>query len=194
MRSKTLIVLLWVLVLSGSTLHAHPMGNFSINHHATIRLRTDGASIRYVLDFAEIPTFQMGGETSPERWVSDLEIDADGVKRSLQLNNVKRELSAGAGSLSTMKVVMDLSTTWENEPKEVHFIDRNFPDRIGWKEVVIQSDGSIGFPEGNPYATDRSNGLSNYDPDLLSTAPSVVEATLRVFPTVEAVREAQARQ
>src|SRR2546430_15402864 len=37
---------------------AHPMGNFSINHYAHISANADGIRLRYVLDLAEIPTYQ----------------------------------------------------------------------------------------------------------------------------------------
>ena len=182
MRAKTSLLLFCGLLLSASLLQAHPMGNFSINHHSTIRMRANGASIRYILDFAEIPTFQMRGETSPEQWLTGLKIETDGVSRTIQLKGARRDLLPGAGGLSTMKVTLDLSTIWDAPPTILHFQDSNFPDRIGWKEIVIESDGSIGFPAGNPYSQDRSNGLSNYAPDLLSTAPAVVEANVKTGP------------
>src|SRR5215831_15084891 len=104
MRHKISLLLLWFSLLSAKALDAHPMGNFSINHHSTIRLRQDGASIRYILDFAEIPTFQMHAEASPEEWVRDLRMESDGVPQPLQLINVHRELLPGAAGLSTMKI------------------------------------------------------------------------------------------
>ena len=37
---------------------AHPMGNFSISHFAGIRIEAGSVDLRYILDLAEIPTFQ----------------------------------------------------------------------------------------------------------------------------------------
>ena len=37
---------------------AHPMGNFSISHYSGIRIGKDALEIKYILDLAEIPTFQ----------------------------------------------------------------------------------------------------------------------------------------
>src|SRR6266508_1361662 len=37
---------------------AHPLGNFTINHYAGLRVSTNLISIDYVLDMAEIPAFQ----------------------------------------------------------------------------------------------------------------------------------------
>src|ERR1035438_7364348 len=38
---------------------AHPMGNFSVNHYARIEVGSHAVRIEYVLDLAEIPTFEL---------------------------------------------------------------------------------------------------------------------------------------
>ena len=61
----------WLGVLSGLVLalvasaapappvaEAHPLGNFSINHYTALRTEADTVAVRYVVDLAEIPTFQ----------------------------------------------------------------------------------------------------------------------------------------
>src|ERR1700735_2727073 len=37
---------------------AHPMGNFSVNHYAKISVENDGIKVSYIIDLAEIPTYQ----------------------------------------------------------------------------------------------------------------------------------------
>ena len=37
---------------------AHPMGNFSVNHYSKISLESDGIRVSYIIDLAEIPTYQ----------------------------------------------------------------------------------------------------------------------------------------
>jgi len=37
---------------------AHPLGNFSVNRYAAIRIEPEAIEVRYVVDMAEIPTFQ----------------------------------------------------------------------------------------------------------------------------------------
>ena len=44
---------------------AHPMGNFSINHYSRLHFRQSGVELTYVLDLAEIPTFQLGEQAAP---------------------------------------------------------------------------------------------------------------------------------
>src|SRR6516225_7989204 len=125
MRSKILFCALGFLLLCHQ-LDAHPMGNFSINHHSTIRLTREGADIRYILDFAEIPTFQMNGVAAADVWVRGLQLYADGKLQFLELRTSHRDLTPGAGGLSTMKVTMDFFTSWQTVPASIHFEDRNF--------------------------------------------------------------------
>ena len=47
-----------LVVIAPRLVLAHPMGNFSISHFAAIRIETGSVEVRYILDLAEIPTFQ----------------------------------------------------------------------------------------------------------------------------------------
>ena len=169
--------LLIMFLLFSSIAQAHPMGNFSINHHSTIRFETDRIAIRYVLDFAEIPTLQMHA-VAAEEWVGGLRLQVNGADNPIHLNNMRSEYADGAGGLRTLRVTMDLSAEWDGTKSTVHFVDRNFQERIGWKEIVVAADGAAAFPQGNPFVVDRSNGLATYAPDLLSNAPSVTEVSV----------------
>ena len=46
------------LMLCSATSFAHPMGNFSINHYSKIKIDQKSIEVRYLIDMAEIPTFQ----------------------------------------------------------------------------------------------------------------------------------------
>src|SRR6266540_3164209 len=45
-------------LLVPSTASAHPLGNFTINHYSRVQPSGDRIYVLYVLDLAEIPTFQ----------------------------------------------------------------------------------------------------------------------------------------
>jgi ABC-type nickel/cobalt efflux system permease component RcnA len=100
-----------------------------------------------------------------------LRLELDGVRQPLRLNDVRSQTNAGAGGLSTFRVEIDLFTDRPDRPALLHFVDENFTERIGWKEIVIPGAG---------FESDRSNGLRNYPSDLLSTPPDVMEATVRI--------------
>ena len=64
---------------------AHPLGNFSINHVAEVSVSADRVDVRYLLDQAEIPTFQERGVAQAERVrrkqaevLRHLRVEADG--------------------------------------------------------------------------------------------------------------------
>src|SRR3954465_6614531 len=48
------------LLLTAQGAGAHPLGNFTVNRYARVELSTDVVRVYYVLDEAEIPTFQEG--------------------------------------------------------------------------------------------------------------------------------------
>ena len=71
---------------------AHPMGNFSISHYAGITLSANEIELRYLIDMAEIPTFQVfqdsgmapeAGHASVDAYVSRT---AESFKEGLHLN------------------------------------------------------------------------------------------------------------
>src|SRR5687767_4738478 len=56
---------------------AHPLGNFTINRYARLEFAKDAVRVVYVLDFAEIPTFQQLEilDTDGNATVSDAEAE-----------------------------------------------------------------------------------------------------------------------
>src|SRR5947207_13624369 len=52
------------LLLVPLSVAAHPLGNFSISHYSGIHIGRDAVELRYIVDMAEIPTFQEIQETS----------------------------------------------------------------------------------------------------------------------------------
>src|SRR5579862_1038127 len=100
---------------------AHPMGNFSINHYAGISVEPGFIEVRYLIDMAEIPTYQEIQNTGivPREGDPGLaayldrkaQILAEGL--ALQVNGQLLPLQpvsqdvifpAGAGGLPTMKL------------------------------------------------------------------------------------------
>src|SRR5271169_6452971 len=56
---RMLLLLISALaVIAPRDVLAHPMGNFSINHYAGISVEPGFIEVRYLIDMAEIPTYQ----------------------------------------------------------------------------------------------------------------------------------------
>src|SRR5438094_3550065 len=190
----------FVLLRPPPPVSAHPMGNFSISHYAGIRIERDFVELRYLIDMAEIPTFQELQQTGIVPRVGDrslagyLEREAEGLKaglaldvngRSLFLDVVSTEVifPPGAGGLATMKFGFlyraRLDGLTAAEMNEMHYRDRNFPDRVGWKEVIAVAGQGIRITSSSVPERDRSQQLANYPTDLLNSPPQALEASVR---------------
>ena len=147
MRLRLVIGLLgmatWLLMASGAD--AHPLGNFSINHLSTVSVSRETVAVRYVLDQAEIPTFQERGLSSAaviarkEAEVARrLMVTQDG--RSVALSVVAAPVLShppGQAGLPLTRLVLELRGTISPGNSSIRVDDGTFPGRVGWKAVVI---------------------------------------------------------
>src|ERR1700685_4643745 len=83
-----IVLFLFVLILSSATALAPPMGNFSINHYSKLTIKHGSIEIRYLIDMAEIPTFQ-------EIRQFDITPKADGPSASRYLDRQEQLLKEG---------------------------------------------------------------------------------------------------
>jgi Domain of unknown function (DUF4331) len=185
MKRALRIAFLMKLVMLPGLLSAHPMGNFSINHHSTIHVSSRVISVRTVLDFAEIATFQMFPDPRKAAdhandFVGRLHLRAGGKSLPLKLENARSEIVPASAGLPTLRVYLQMTAPWDSRDAVLSFTDENYANRIGWKEVVFEADHPLKFPDGNPYERDRSHTLTAFPEDLLSSAPNVVSAEVRV--------------
>jgi ABC-type nickel/cobalt efflux system permease component RcnA len=154
---------------------AHPLGNFTINRFS--RLETSGPRlyVLYVLDMAEIPTFQ-AGKIDPQayarRIARNAELSVDG--RRARLTPLAHALAhpPGAGGLRTTRLEIVLRGPSLHHPSEVVYHDNNYRGRIGWKEIVVGSK-----------AHSVSDELRAYPKDLLSSPLDVTSVSTRLAPT-----------
>jgi ABC-type nickel/cobalt efflux system permease component RcnA len=178
------------------TLLAHPMGNFSINHYSGITLTRDSLELRYIIDMAEIPTFQelhaAGIKADPqdphisaylrakadEFW-KGIALKLDGKPVELQCAEQQVIFPPGAGGLPTMKfgfTCKALLSRLKAGPHRLEYRDDNFRERAGWKEVVIHADPELQVATTAP-SQDRSSELSNYPTDLINSPPQDLGAS-----------------
>lgn len=154
-RILWLSTLFWLLA-GAQPVFAHPLGNFTINHLARIRVTADSLRVRYILDIAEIPSFQImhaqAGDWNAalmQNWAdaeaslvqSGLRISVD--RRSLRLNvfSARAMLRPGAGGLPIIRWVGEFRAPLADAAiRRVSVLDAVYSDRrIGWKDIVIGS-------------------------------------------------------
>jgi ABC-type nickel/cobalt efflux system permease component RcnA len=154
---------------------AHPMGNFSVNHYARIEPSASGLRIHYVLDLAEIPTFELfqewGEGADPKRkaleqartWAGNLDLRVDGKPVAARVERAGITLTPGAGNMQVARISADLAVPAAGGV--LTYEDRNYEGRSGWKEIVL------------PGGKDRSAALTAYPQDPLVAPPQEVRAT-----------------
>ena len=187
------------LVLFPLPLSAHPMGNFSISHYAGIRVARGSIELRYLIDMAEIPTFQEMQQNNfgaradeppvraylskqAELFEEGLLLTLNGRPVSLHIASQDVLFSPGAGNLPTMKIgltyrgeVTDACTVTRCE---LEYRDANFSGRLGWKEVIASASQGITIESSSVPSQDRSSQLSNYPTDLVNSPPQEVGAKI----------------
>jgi nickel/cobalt transporter (NicO) family protein len=152
---------------------AHPLGNFTVNRFSRIEVAGPGIYVRYVLDLAEIPTFQAGridAQLYARRIARGARLTVNG--RRVRLIPVETVLAhpAGAGGLKTTRLETVLRGSNLDGPSEIEYRDTNYASRIGWKEIVVGR------------ATSTSHELSAYPKDLLSSPLDVTTVRTRLVP------------
>ena len=80
---RIVLAALVALVLLPATASAHPLGNFSMNHLTQVSVSRDRVDVTYVLDAAEIPTFQKHFDARAEV-AKSLKLTVDGLAVSLK--------------------------------------------------------------------------------------------------------------
>ncbi len=194
-----LLCFLLYFFLSSTPALAHPMGNFSINHYSRIEVLEDSLGLRYIIDMAEIPTFQELGEidtdgdkdSSQEEQKTYLSRKAEEFKKglSLKLNDKPIELAAdssdmvfipGAGGLPTIKITVEYSASLQKEDlselNSLFYRDDNYEGRTGWKEIIVLGKGEVSITSSSAPSRDISNELTSYPTDALSSPPQDVQA------------------
>ncbi len=179
MRLLAAALLAAVAVLVAPTVaSAHPLGNFTVNRYAGIDVSGDRVYLHYVLDLAEIPTFQLGDAVRargyPARLARGLELQLDG--RRLPLRVLERRLSTreGAGGLRTLR--LDVVYEASGSGSELRFEDVVFPDRIGWREVTLSARDGARVVRSSVPETSSSDELRAYPGDLLRSPVDVSSA------------------
>ena len=163
---------------------AHPLGNFTVNHYAGIELAGDTIYVRYVLDLAEIPTFQLANDVRGPGFAGTvakrLELRVDGVR--VPLRPVARRVVArpGAGGLTTLR--FDAVFEARASGTSLSFADQMLPARAGWREVTISARDGARLLGATAPAVSSSRELRAYPADLLSSPLDVRSASARFQP------------
>jgi hypothetical protein len=208
LRLHVVAVLLLALV-AGRACYAHPMGNFSINHYAGIHVEKNSVEVLYIIDQAEIPTYQDMQDSGIVPQVGDASLPKYLVQQAVDWNkNIKLEINGevvrlvpvsksvifppGAGGLPTMKIGVLYRGVIRGSARTVHlhYLDENFAGHAGWKEIVVTAGEGVTLDAAQPFKVDRSAQLTNYPTNLLNSPPQDLEANFDYIVVVPAASTA----
>ena len=156
---------------TATTAGAHPLGNFSINHLTQVRISRDRVDLRYILDQAEIPTFQERGVPPSEVLARKREEVGRGLTATLDGRPLPLRLAPGGaithppgqGGLPLTRVELRLTAPVAGADRIV-LHDGTFPDRVGWKAIVAQPGKGTAVRSSAP-SGDPTNELRSYPTD-----------------------------
>jgi len=177
---------------------AHPLGNFTINQFSRLEPGTDALKVTYVVDMAEIPTFQErqamdldadGSISELEEsayldslvpgLVSGLHVEVGGDPEELQLLTRDLTFSPGAGDLPTMRLELELRTELDREAGSqtaVTYRVANYEERLGWRQIIVTNGPGTRVDEASVGSEDPTDGLRSYPEDLLQSPPDIRSA------------------
>ena len=191
-----------LLVLVPAAL-AHPLGNFTISRYSHLTLQFDAVELLYIIDMAEIPTFQerpqidQNGDdiidAAEEEAYASQKAQSLAQNLSLTVNNQvvnvtpqawTLEFLPGQGELPTMRFELNATSVLPPTDQlwQLNYTDNNFPERLGWQEMVVTAVSDLEILQSNVPAEDVSNQLRSYPDDLLQSPLAVNAAQVQFAP------------
>jgi ABC-type nickel/cobalt efflux system permease component RcnA len=174
MRRLVLALLLFAALAVPAVAAAHPLGNFTVNRFSRIEMSGHRLYVLYVLDLAEIPTFQ-AGRIDPalyaRRIAHGAELTVGGRPVELTPGGTALAHPMGAGGLHTTRLEVVLRGPELAGTSTIGYRDTNYSDRIGWKEIVVGKD-----------APSRSDELRAYPKDMLQSPLDITSADATLKP------------
>jgi nickel/cobalt transporter (NicO) family protein len=196
----TLATIAVTLGLCGSAAIAHPLGNFSINQFVLIEATASRARVRYVVDMAEIPTFQESqtidknsdGDLSPteldeylsrlfQQYADALVVTVDGERLPLSIVSKSIAVMKSASGLPTLRIECNFDSATptasltpgvsvENGVRRFRFENRNYAERLGWREIVVAAPaiGDATIFDSTAYGSTLTSELKTYPEDMLA--------------------------
>ena len=203
MRRRLLTAALVAVAASmwpASAAQAHPLGNFTVNRWSGIVLTPGRLRVDYVVDMAEIPTFQLlpeidadgDGRADPGElaaWVAvaapgygeALRVRVGGLDIQLTTTAATAALLPGQGGLDTLRVEA-VFTADAPERGDLAFRDTNFQGQIGWREITAVGAEGAALTSADVPTASVSDRLRRYPQDLLASPLNVTTADIVFAP------------
>jgi nickel/cobalt transporter (NicO) family protein len=177
------------LLATAAPAGAHPLGNFSFNHLTYVSASSGRVELRYVLDQAEIPTFQERGRPDAQvlaakraEVLRNLTVTSGGARVPLRaLPGATISHPPGQGGLRLTRVELPVEARTTTAPRAVAIHDGTFAGRVGWVAIVPRP--GRGTAARTPVERgDPTGGLRTYPRSALESPRHQRDAALTVRP------------
>ncbi len=184
-----------IITVGATPASAHPLGNFTTNRYSGLLVGPGYGTIDYVVDYAEIPTFQrrtmIDANHNGELETSELDQRATpecaGFQRGLHLTTPSGDVALRRTSqrlrslpgqgLPTLRAECTYTWTGISSHSTITYRDDNFAALIGWREITAQPD-STRFTNSNVAKNSSSQRLTKYPQGQLHSPLDIRSATV----------------
>jgi ABC-type nickel/cobalt efflux system permease component RcnA len=174
------------IALPAADADAHPLGNFSVNHLTRVAVTNDSVQLRYILDIAEIPTFQARRQPrsqilqrARQEIARRLVVTIDGRRVAVRnAGAVLLSFPRGQGGLNTTRIELPLRAP-ATGAHVVRVHDATYPDRLGYTALVARP-GQGTAVRSTVSSQDPTRGLRTYPPAAVQRPLDQRTATLNV--------------
>ncbi len=197
-----LLTLLFALLIGlvPQAAEAHPLGNFTTNTAIRATVSAQKLKVLYVIDLAEIPTLKVRQELHAVSGVvpssiagtwaqkecgsarSRVSITDAGKLLTLSSDAAEASFANGQAGLTTMRI----ECTWSSplDPatltaRTLRVADRNYADRVGWREITAIGDGTT--LSGEIETASPTALLTRYDNRAVATPLRQTDASFSVI-------------
>src|SRR5205814_9166702 len=109
-------------------------------------------------------------------WTGNLQIASGGSPVKPKFLKADLVIADGAGDLPIARITSRLRL--DIPPGKLEYEDRNFPERAGWKEIVIDAGRGAVLQHASQGSEDRSNALTQYPQDPTVAPPQDLRAAV----------------
>ena len=157
------------------------LGNFTINQFCGLRVERSSVNVHYVVVYGQLPALRElhdadangdGVTSQAERdayvariapgFADGLELRMDGARTPLRVTGWSSSLPTEQGGFS-LRVDVDFIARLPASITGAHtllFTNRNYPDRLGWREIVVNPAVGVAIFDTDAYDTSATGALS----------------------------------
>ena len=199
------VAMIFALLISIAAIpgaHAHPLGNFSLNHHDGLRLSPGHIEDTAVVDSAEIPTAQdrEKTDTNDDGNVSQTEaatrarqrctrlaeatrVTVDSRRSDWRVRSSRLKYGKGTAGLPIARLTCHLHTDADlSGPADVTFASGADRTRTGWKEITATAGNGVRLAASSARERSASAGLRRYPSGAADEPLNQTTARLRTRP------------